>query len=75
MPFFGGLNGDDFCPMDGDFLSEYEGNYSPPDYAAKRYKLRCRKCGASHLYWQQYPSGRWFIFEQSTQEPHKCREN
>jgi hypothetical protein len=55
--------------MDGD----YHSGYAPRSVRSKR-KLKCNKCGATNVYWHQYPSGKWFLFTCGTSEPHKCKE-
>jgi len=65
-PFFGGLNGDDYGPMFcGD---EYDDS---PQYEPS--PVKCRSCGDTNVHWHQYPSGKWFIFDDDTNQPHKCK--
>lgn len=34
--------------------------------------LKCRVCGSTEVYWDTYPSGKYFIFDNNTKLPHVC---
>jgi hypothetical protein len=51
--------------MDGDYHSGYTSR-------KQAWVLKCKHCGATNVYWHQYPSGKWFLFTGT--EPHKCKK-
>lgn len=41
-------------------------------YIYERKQPTCRKCNDKNVYWHQYDSGKWFLFDKDTKKAHVC---
>lgn len=54
----------------GYWEEEYEDAYDGGYWPKEKKQIKCNKCGSTDVYWEQYPSGKWFLFTDG--KPHVC---
>lgn len=49
------------------------GNYHSGYIKSKQKRiLKCKLCESTEVYWHQYDSGKWFLFDKETKKSHVC---
>lgn len=57
---------DSYCYWGEESEDAYDGGFWPKE----KKQVKCNKCGSVDVYWDQYPSGKWFLFTDG--KPHVC---